>query len=357
MIVAPAPSGARGEVILQPSYFSSSVFVKAVRDDITTLIHSYHEKYTKSSHAQPFALFKNLWCTQGWKWIHLIFFDDRPREMFLNIIHRLFLERMVKTEAPFTRAIALFGLYTFFSTQPQGTAPSLYSLSHIQIPLDQFATLKALPNSMNADHLQSLQRYVSYILSALLKDAVFTIIPSSDAGPLNPRDLPREIFVEEGAFVSVDLNAPKKKGRPTRREKSKKAKLGLDNLDKWLLDAPPLSSTTSTGSPDLHSPLGSTLRHYQTQKARILGYIDQQAAHTSSSFHTSMAIQKSNDFVLERLKAAEGLFSTELSLTHDNEMVGLTRVERAVKELSETRGLGKEGGALNLLDGAGRVPT
>ena len=44
------------------------------------------------------------------------------------------LERTVKTEAPFTRVAALFGLYIFFYTQIKNAAPPLYSTSRIPIP-------------------------------------------------------------------------------------------------------------------------------------------------------------------------------------------------------------------------------
>ncbi|KAJ6621579.1 hypothetical protein B0H10DRAFT_2016477 [Mycena sp. CBHHK59/15] len=111
----------RGHVVLQPSYFTSSIYVKALRDDLTTL--------------QPFALFKDLWNAQGWEWLHFKVFERRTRDTFLNVTARLFLERMVKTEAPFTRTVALFALYTFFNTQPSGSAPPLNSLSHIPIPI------------------------------------------------------------------------------------------------------------------------------------------------------------------------------------------------------------------------------
>lgn len=45
------------------------------------------------------------------------------------------IERMVKTEAPYSRAVALFGLYTFFYTQPRETAPPLHHINHIPIQL------------------------------------------------------------------------------------------------------------------------------------------------------------------------------------------------------------------------------
>ncbi|KAG6840351.1 hypothetical protein C0991_007278 [Blastosporella zonata] len=284
---------------------------------------------------------------------------------------------MIKTEAPFSRAVALFGLYTFYFTQPHDTAPRLYNIAHIPIPLglvvhnpihiasnrltDQLASLKALPSSLNVEHLQPLQPHVSYILSVLFRDKVFFITPCSDAGSLNPRDLPREFFVEEGTILQVENTAPKKKGRPTKRDKVKKAKLGLDSLDKWLHDTPPplpLSAISPPPSfehnPALNHPLLPTLRRYHTEKTHILDSIGP-STNAPLSFQAGMVMQKSNQFILERLKAAEGLFSAETSLVQGNESIGLARVERAVNELGETNSVGRLGGALNLLEGAGNT--
>lgn len=44
-------------------------------------------------------------------------------------------ERTVESEAPHTRAVALFGFYTFYFTQPSGAAPALHRIAHIPIPL------------------------------------------------------------------------------------------------------------------------------------------------------------------------------------------------------------------------------
>jgi hypothetical protein len=86
----PMASVNRGHVVLQPTYFTSSVYVKALRDDITTLVHNFHEQY-KEDDSKPFALFKSLWNAQGWKWMHFRVFDSRTRETFLNVTARLFL--------------------------------------------------------------------------------------------------------------------------------------------------------------------------------------------------------------------------------------------------------------------------
>jgi hypothetical protein len=58
---------------------------------------------------------------------------------------------------------------------------------------------------------------------------VFVILPKSDLGPLNPRDLPREIYAQDGIVFS-DL-VQRKMGRPARTEKGKKARLALDELN------------------------------------------------------------------------------------------------------------------------------
>ncbi|GLB35996.1 hypothetical protein LshimejAT787_0302840 [Lyophyllum shimeji] len=363
-VVAPAPSGGRGEVILQPNYFTSSIFVSAVRDDIATLIHTYYEQYANSQPTEPFSLFKSLWSAQGWKWMHFMVLDDRTRETFLNVVLRLFLERVVEIEAPANRVVALFGLYTFFYTQPKGTAPPLYSVTHIPIPSDQFACFKALPNALNASHLQPLLPSVSYIKSVLLKDHVFFITPHSDLGPLNPRNIPREIFVDEKSILPLDPNAPKKKGRPTKRDKAKKARLALDNLDKWLeatsAPLPTLSGAPSSPTSEeipVHHPLASSLKLYQTEKSRILDSLDTPSSSSTLSLHAGMTVEKANQFVLDRLKAAEGLFALDTFLAKGDEPAGVARVERAVRELGVAKTSGRSGGALNLLEGAGKSQT
>jgi hypothetical protein len=152
--IVPAPSANRGEVLLQPTYFTSSIFINALRNDINNLISTYYEQYTNIRPVRPFLHFKTLWSSQGWKWMHFMVFDHRARESFLNVTLRLFLgaplcirvqfilstsstgaERMVESEAPYIRAVALFGLYTFYLTQPSGTAPALYRVAHIPIPI------------------------------------------------------------------------------------------------------------------------------------------------------------------------------------------------------------------------------
>jgi hypothetical protein len=89
MSVAPSPSSSRGEVVLQPAYFTSSAFVHAARADIDCLIQQYSQQYAHSRD-HPFTLFKEVWQRQGWTWIQFKVFDTRSRAAFLRVILRLF---------------------------------------------------------------------------------------------------------------------------------------------------------------------------------------------------------------------------------------------------------------------------
>ena len=91
MSLAPSPSVSRGAIIIQPSYFTSSVYVNPLREDISTLIDAYSHRYTHTAPTQPFALFKSTWSIQGWTWMHLKVFDARSRDTFLRVTYRLFL--------------------------------------------------------------------------------------------------------------------------------------------------------------------------------------------------------------------------------------------------------------------------
>lgn len=165
MTTSPAPQVTRGDLTLQPSYFTSSLFVYPLREDITNLTQIYSTKYAQSDRAQPFALFKGIWNEQGWTWLHLRVFDARAREKFLEVVFRLFIganntiitlhackltrtvtERLVSTSHPIEKVVAIFGIYTFYFSQPSTSGPSLYSLKHIPIPIGMFYVMPARIN-------------------------------------------------------------------------------------------------------------------------------------------------------------------------------------------------------------------
>jgi hypothetical protein len=91
MSLVPSPSTSRGGITVQPSYFTSSLYVNPLRDDILHLIQVYMEHYVQTQPVQPFALFKTIWNRIGWTWMHFKIFDSRSRDTFLKVTLRLFL--------------------------------------------------------------------------------------------------------------------------------------------------------------------------------------------------------------------------------------------------------------------------
>ena len=91
MSFAPSPSASRGGITVQPSYFTSSLYIHPLRDDIIHLIQVYTHHYVGTPSAQPFTLFKTIWNGLGWTWMHFKVFDSRSRDMFLKVTMRLFL--------------------------------------------------------------------------------------------------------------------------------------------------------------------------------------------------------------------------------------------------------------------------
>lgn len=152
MSTEPAPTTLRGEITLQPSYFTSSLYVYPLREDISLLTQAFSERYIQSARKSPFALFKTIWNEQGWTWLHFKVFDARAREKFLEVTLRLFAgmflqssigwnsfkhptERAVASSHPMAKVVALFGMYTFFYSQPSTSTPSLHSIKHIALPI------------------------------------------------------------------------------------------------------------------------------------------------------------------------------------------------------------------------------
>jgi hypothetical protein len=90
MSLVPSPSAVRGDLTLQPTYFTSSLFVIPFRADIEQLTDTFIKEYTVDI-TQPFALFKRIWQDQGWAWMHLKVFDARTRHVYLTNACRLFI--------------------------------------------------------------------------------------------------------------------------------------------------------------------------------------------------------------------------------------------------------------------------
>jgi len=324
--------------------------------------------------------------------MHFKVFDSRSRDTFLKVTMRLFLERMVDTEPPLNRVVGLFGLYIFYTTQPRTDAPSLHSTKHIEIPMDLYTSIMTLPQTL-IEHLTPLQPHTIYVLSTLAQAQAFYILPASTLHPLNPRELPREIFVQDGyelssvdeqyltgnrnqgsgSTVDPDIPLTKKKGRPTKRDKKKKAVQALQQVDKWLekntVTIQPLSNPVSgqTAPPEAnlppitthvlmsHPPV-ATLNNYRTQKSQLLDAINLHVGESAGRTSAQEALDRANTAVLARMKKLDQI-AAEKGLEvggEGGERTGLGRVEKAVAELHQADvASGPRGGILGLLESGG----
>ncbi|KAF8481060.1 hypothetical protein DFH94DRAFT_737766 [Russula ochroleuca] len=369
MSLAPTPSAARGDLILQSPFFTSSLFVDPFRADIEQLIDLFVQEYADHA-AKPFALFKRIWQEQGWTYMHLKIFDARTRHTYLTVACRLFIERIVEHVEPIRRLVALFGLYTFYFTQPSGSRMPLYSIRHIDITLDQYESLLEMPKTVSPTSAP----YASQVLSALTNVKAFYILPVSKLGPYNPRTLPREVYIEDvdemteretrtapleseldppvPGLDAVTTKVPKKKGRPSKRETAKRAKEATVGLDRWLERTDSVGQVAGGGGAGPSRARGQTLlshaptasrTNYGAQKTRVLG-----ALLESEEGRGVEALGRANLAVLGRLKKIDAM-AAERGMEvggEGGELTGLGRVERAVGELGR-------GGILGLSQGAG----
>ncbi|KAG1758983.1 hypothetical protein EDD22DRAFT_907928 [Suillus occidentalis] len=342
MSLAPTHTTPRGQVVLQPTYFTCSLFVDPVREDIDHLIRVYVERYTRSPLPQPFGLFKDIWNNYGWTWLHFKVFDARSRDTFLKVTMQLFLERSAESEFPLARAAALLGLYTFFVTQPSTSAPPLHALAHLPMTIDMYQSLLKLPDVLETDFLRPLRPHIIYILWALQKAQFFHILPPSNLYPLSPRELPRENFIS-----SIADGATKKKGRPSRHDKVKKSKDAVVALDKLHM---PVTTHIL-----LSHPPSTTRNNYRAKKSELLEKLEPDYPYVTTEELGRAALERANLGVVSRLQkideeaAAKGM---EIG-GEGGERTGLRRVERAADELGKIGSLGGRGGLLGLLEGAG----
>jgi hypothetical protein len=174
-----------------------------------------------------------------------------------------------------------------------------------------------------------------YIASTMVKDQVFYILPPSDLGPGNPRYLPREVLAGD-SNPERDPEAPKKKGRPSWRDKARKAQMALDGLNDWLDSASESPATVTTEFP---IPLDDLVQ-YQTDKADLVAAL--------GSAGEKEALAKTNMMILNRLREAQAIQNENdaQASVEQPKFAGVERVERAALEL-------ERGGVLGLLEGGG----
>ncbi|TFK30805.1 hypothetical protein FA15DRAFT_32833 [Coprinopsis marcescibilis] len=337
-----APSPTRPDPVLHPSYFTSSLYTESLRNDIKLLTSTFRTRFLQDTAKPAFPLFKDIWSSHGWKWIHLRVLNDKSRERSQHVTCRLLIENIVQSEDALTQAAALFALYSFYNTQPNDTTPSLWQLSYIPITTDDLIHIYSLPERLQAPNLRSARLSVLYILRQMDIKQTFLLLPESRTSPHSPTNLPRERYVPQGDVLLSEAPVAKKRGRPTKNEKTKRLRAHIGDLDGWLDQTEQLVETSS-GATTLNP-----LDDYKRSKLALLSLIDPPDAGLSEG---QVVIANANAQVLDRLKEARTLLSDgDTTMVPRDGTGGIERVENALQDMA--RGSGR--GVLSLLDGSGQ---
>ncbi|KAG5220124.1 ribonuclease [Salix suchowensis] len=283
-IIPPAPSSSRGNIVVQPAYFTSNLYVNAIRDDLMTLSHKYIQCYNADS-SKPFQLFKDLWKGtdgRGCNSKHLTPGQGKRFSAPPRLRPNPCGDTHPYTDRCANRPITVQLTYVFRFAEGLGR------------DADFFVTQQLSP----------LQPYVTYVIQKLMKDEVFDILPTSELHPLNPRVLPREYYQAVGTLPSVILASKRKSGRPSKHEKASKAQDALDKLDKWLADTsytPPAHAESTTHQLLSTDPVASRLE-YQKDKSELLKEL---TVPSPSNEAGQSALEHANQFVLMRVRKLE----------------------------------------------------
>ena len=190
-------------------------------------------------------------------------------------------------------------------------------------------SLFALPSLLDTEHLSPVRPQVTHVLSQLADSNAFYILPSSD---LELCRLPREVFVpdrEEEEAAAKTSATTRKRGRPSRRDKQKRANHATVALDTWLRhrQACPASDTPGLHSDD-RDPVTSSRDAYLVQKRVMLDALGRDES-------GGEVVRTANEAVLRRLREIDEMAASQgLEVGGEGgEKTGLARVESVVGEM------------------------
>ncbi|GJJ14248.1 hypothetical protein Clacol_008512 [Clathrus columnatus] len=351
MLIVPTPSIPRGsEPSLQGYYYTSSLFISSLQQDINALLTTYAHAYARDPFEpeKPFELFKSTWKTLGWNYAHLRCVDAK-RPVFVGVVGRCFVggvtidfvasERVADTsEHPIRRAAALFGLYIWYTTQPKPPEVNMPVADYITIPTNTYEAFTQL----HTLYVAPLRTYISFIISQFISQSLFHIIPSTKYHAYNPRDLPHTI-----PLLTRDIEAghgfgggngsgqrgKKKKGRPSQLDHAQRADKTISELEEFL---------NKTGFDSNTAPstmLSSLSEEYLTLKQQLKGIVDPDI------------LKKAEETTLHRVEAAEHHIKRK-NLIQDGHYEGLEKLREQIQEQDGLLGL--FGGNATRMTGKGK---
>ncbi|KZO89656.1 hypothetical protein CALVIDRAFT_603504 [Calocera viscosa TUFC12733] len=239
---------------LQPYYYTSSLFVEPLRADIADLLGKFKDAVNaKPDGESPFQQFKRIWIETGWKWVHLLVLEERARKTFIEVVERCFLEVLNVSDDLVSSLGALFALYTFHTTQPS----ALFTIGHIDVPIDVHAVLRNLPSRLSG----SRKTEATYIVHHL--SVSFRLTPSSTLIPTLPH----------ATIVRVPKPTTMAHGRPTTKTRRENYLLSLRRLTREVDELNSIGDPSGEGE-DFGLELPSA-EEYVRIKEELVGVLDE----------------------------------------------------------------------------------
>ena len=194
-------------------------------------------------------------------------------------------------------------------------------------------SLLSLPSVLGTEHLYPLKAQVTHVLSQLLSSEAFYILPSSD---LELCKLPREIFVPDREEEGDGSATARKRGRPSRRDRQKRANQATVALETWLRQGQggrPPSHTAQLHRDDQDQaplPIPDSRHAYLAEKRLMLDSLTRDET-------GRQVLRTANEAVSRRLKEIDEMAASQgLEVGGEGgEKTGLGRVEKVVNEMKE----------------------
>jgi hypothetical protein len=195
---------------------------------------------------------------------------------------------------------------------------------------DVLQSLLALPSILGTEQFYPLKGHVTHVLSQLVNSEAFYIVPSSD---LELYRLPREMFIadreEEETVADGSANA-RKRGRPSRRDKEKRANQAAVALETWLRQGQACPELHSDDQDQTRFPTWASGDDYLAQKRVMLDLLTRDES-------GRQVLRTANEAVWRRLREIDEMAASQgLEVGGEGgEKTGLARIEKVVGSMEE----------------------
>lgn len=241
------------------------------------------------------------------------------------------------------RAAALFGLYIWYMTQPRNTEVNIPVADYITVPIGEFHRVNSLEPiierkisldiyemilQMHTSYASPLRTYITYIISQLLSQSLFHIIPPSKYCAQNPRDLPHNMPLLTRDIEAGHSGGWRKRGRPSQLDQAQRAERVLSELEAFLNDKSFEVGADNAILP-LQVPDPSSSESYLALKQQLKESVPPDV------------LKMAEETTLRRVEAAEEHIKRKYLNTQDVHYEGLERLREQIQQ----------GGLLDLFHG------